>query len=59
MLEEKTARHDEELRSERDLHLERQGALLATIEVLEERIASLEESGGSSLEAAAVGCRKS
>ena len=59
VLEEKTARHDEELRSERDLHLERQGALLATIEVLEERIASLEQSGGSSLEAAAVGCRKS
>ena len=42
VLEQQNAWYDEELRRERELHLELQNALLATIDVLEERIVQLE-----------------
>ena len=42
-LEQQSARQDEQLRRKQDLHIERRNALLATIDVLEERIAHLEK----------------
>ena len=55
-LEQLTARHSEELRHEQDLHIERQNALLATIEVLEERILKLERAPAA-VEDACSSCR--
>ena len=58
VLEQLGSRHDEELRREKDLHVERQSALLATIEALEERIVCLEKaSDGRKSGAACCNCR--
>ena len=50
--EQTSAQHDQELRCEQDLHVERQNALLTQIDTLEERIANLQKRS----DACAVAC---